>query len=185
MKFFKHSHHGSKSTPHDLFVLQLSGLPLYAVCSCGPGCEKCTEQHDLQSGFIAAIVSFCQEVFKRSRVKAILLDDFQLNLKVDENNGLIVAATHDASVPRKLIARQLARILDVFLSKYQSYLEEGLVRPELFESFGKDLYELGIIASEGEITSIIEQQQLTNRHQHDKPTLWKWLKNTFNRPRDS
>ena len=167
--------------PHDIFVIKIEGLPLFALCSCGLNCKKCADQHDLQAGFISAIVAFCQEVFSRSTIKAILLDDLQLNIHVDTQNNLIFAVTHSEGVPRDHIRDQLNSIAQTFVNKYHHYLEDDLVRPKFFENFGNELLKIGILPSEDNITSILAQQQLTQKHRQEKPRLWKWLKKTLNR----
>ena len=62
----------------DVFVLQTSGIPLFARCFGGEFC-KLHPEHALQTGFLAAMYSFSQESFGQTDLKSVVFKDIRLD----------------------------------------------------------------------------------------------------------
>ncbi len=168
------------SSVYDIYVIKTSGVPLFAGCTGSDYCKLHLDQHELQSGFIAAIYSFSREVFKTSDIKTILYEDIQLNFKTDEEHGLIFVFVHPISAPQETIKMQLEAAYRRFVERYRDYLAEDIIDEEIFESFQKDLNTLGITPHE-QLMSVKEMQKLQKGMEKKKPNLWTWLRSKISR----
>ena len=128
------------------------------------------DQHELQSGFLAAIHSFSKETFTDSDLKNLEYDDIKLSFKSDHK--IIMAFVHSVKMGDKNIQKELTKAWDKFKEKYADMAEDSLVAEHLFDGFRDDLRLLGIIP--GKLMSTRHQQfeRDENRSIRDKLLVW-------------
>jgi hypothetical protein len=125
----------------DVFVLQTSGIPLFARCFGGDFC-KLHPDHALQTGFLAAMYSFSQESFGQTDLKSVVFKDIRLDFKIDREKEVIMVFANPIGTER--IDNQLDQSMKIFLEKYGSKI--GLViKEDTFEGFEEDLLKLNVV----------------------------------------
>ncbi len=125
----------------DVFVLQTSGIPLFARCFGGDFC-KLHPDHALQTGFLAAMYSFSQESFGQTDLKSVVFKDIRLDFKIDREKEVIMVFANPIGTEK--IDNQLDRSMKLFLEKYGSKI--GIViKEDTFEGFEEDLLKLKVV----------------------------------------
>jgi hypothetical protein len=125
----------------DVFVLQTSGIPLFARCFGGDFC-KLHPDHALQTGFLAAMYSFSQESFGQTDLKSVVFKDIRLDFKIDKEKEVIMVFANPIGTEK--IDNQLDQSMKLFLEKYGSKI--GLViKEDTFVGFEEDLLKLNIV----------------------------------------
>lgn len=125
----------------DVFVLQTSGIPLFARCFGGDFC-KLHPDHALQTGFLAAMYSFSQESFGQTDLKSVVFKDIRLDFKIDREKEVIMVFANPIGTEK--IENQLDQSMKLFLEKYGSKI--GIViKEDTFEGFEEDLIKLKVV----------------------------------------
>ena len=125
----------------DVFVLQTSGIPLFARCFGGDFC-KLHPEHALQTGFLAAMYSFSQESFGQTDLKSVVFNDIRLDFKIDKEKEVIMVFANPIGTEK--IDDQLNQSMKLFLEKYGSKI--GLIiKEDTFEGFEEDLLKLNVV----------------------------------------
>lgn len=125
----------------DIFVLQTSGIPLFARCYGGDFC-KLHPDHALQTGFLAAMYSFSQESFGQTDLKSVVFNDIRLDFKIDKEKEVIMVFANPLGAEK--ISSQLDQAMSLFLEKYGSKI--GIViKEDTFEGFEEDLLKLNVV----------------------------------------
>ena len=65
------------SSAYDVYVLKTSGVPLVSGCTGSKYCMEHAGQHELQSGFLAALNSFSQEAFDNENIRVLEMENIQ------------------------------------------------------------------------------------------------------------
>ncbi len=155
---------------YDVYVLKTSGIPLVSGCTETEYCIAHMDQHELQSGFLAALNSFSQEAFDNENIRTLEMENIQLNFKVNKDKELIFAAISPISINREDLHLKLAEGMDKFIEKFGDHLQK-LIAPQLmFEDFKPILKEIGII--EEKFRSSYKAQKVENSK---KTRLLKWI----------
>ncbi|MFW9903535.1 MAG: hypothetical protein ACFFFH_04320 [Candidatus Thorarchaeota archaeon] len=153
----------------DVFILQTSGVPLFAKCYGGDYC-KLHPDHALQSGFLAAMYSFAEESFGQDELKSVVFNDIRLDFKIDKIKEIIMVFANPLGT--KNVEDQLGQAMKVFLEKYGSKI--GLIiKEDTFREFESDLLDLNIVRnpSMGSIASKMKREK----------SLWVRFKSIFKR----
>ena len=79
---------------YDIYVVEKSGIPLFAGCTASDYCKLHMDQHELQSGFLAAMYNFSKETFKDSTLRTINLDDITISMRSESEEGIILVFIH-------------------------------------------------------------------------------------------
>ncbi len=125
----------------DVFVLQTSGIPLFARCFGGDFC-KLHPDHALQTGFLAAMYSFSQESFGQTDLKSVVFKDIRLDFKIDREKEIIMVFANPLGTEK--IDNQLDQSMKLFLEKYGSKIGP-LINEDTFEGFEEDLLKLNVV----------------------------------------
>ncbi len=128
-----------KDCVYDLYVLNMSGLPIFAGCTGSEYCKNHLDQHELHSCFFSAIYAFSKESFKETVLRTISFDKLQINFLVDEPNDVQVIFVHPQSAKRAKVIKHLKIAHDLYLQKYKARLPPNEVNEALFTEFKKDL----------------------------------------------
>ncbi len=160
---------------YDILLIRTNGLPIFAGCTGSDYCMMHMEQHELQSGLIAALYSFSKEAFNDNTMEAVLFDKIELNFEVDEDRGLILAFIHPPGIDMDHIKEQLKQGMDIFIKHYNDRIKEYIIEEELFEQYAKDLRKLKII--EGKLKDTYNMQVNPNKAPiKSKRSIFGWLK---------
>ncbi len=125
----------------DVFVLQTSGIPLFARCFGGDFC-KLHPDHALQTGFLAAMYSFSQESFGQTDLKSVVFKDIRLDFKINREKEVIMVFVNPIGTEK--IETRLDQSMKLFLKKYGSKI--GLIiKEDTFEGFEDDLLQLNVV----------------------------------------
>lgn len=125
----------------DVFILQTSGIPLFARCYGGDFC-KLHPDHTLQTGFLAAMYSFSQESFGQTDLKSVVFKDIRLDFKIDRQKEVIMVFANPLGTEN--VESKLNQAMNIFLDKYGSKI--GIViKEDSFEGFEEDLLELNVV----------------------------------------
>ena len=116
---------GDEEDAYDIYLLRLSGVPIFAGCTGSDYCTEHMNNHELHSAFLSAIYSFSKEVSVGNPLKSIVFDTIQINIKVDEPNDLMIAVVHPRGVEPDKIRQQIDAAHDLFLEKYKKKMESG------------------------------------------------------------
>ena len=128
----------------DVFVLQTSGIPLFARCFGGDYC-KLHPDHALQTGFLAAMYSFSKESFGQTDLKSVVFKDIRLDFKIDQEKEIIMVFANPLTA--KNIELLLDQAMSLFLKKYGARI--GIViKEDTFEEFEEDLIELNVVPNQ-------------------------------------
>jgi hypothetical protein len=138
---------GDQDDAYDIYILRLSGVPIFAGCTGSDYCTEHTENHETHSAFLSAIYSFSKALSARNPLKSIILDTIQINIKVDELNDLMIALVHPKEVKLEKIRQQMDAAHDLFLEKYKKRIEkdDSFNDEQIFREFEKDLKDRKII----------------------------------------
>ncbi|MFX0172934.1 MAG: hypothetical protein ACFE9L_13550 [Candidatus Hodarchaeota archaeon] len=154
--------------PDDIFILQTSGIPLFAKCF-GGDYYKMHPDHSLQTGFLAAMYSFSKESFGQTKLKSIIFKDIKLDFKIDNEKEVILVFANP--LEEKNIEFQLDKALSLFIEKYGAKLST-IIDEDSFKGFEQDLIE-NKIATRGAMGDI--------RVEERKKSLWKRFVSRFKR----
>ncbi|MFX1516805.1 MAG: hypothetical protein ACFFC6_10870 [Promethearchaeota archaeon] len=127
----------------DVFILQTSGVPLFAKCYGGDYC-KLHPDHALQTGFLAAMYSFAEESFGQDELKSVVFNDIRLDFKIDKIKEIIMVFANPLDT--KNVEDRLNRAMKVFLEKYGSKIGP-IIKEDTFKEFEGDLLDLDIVRS--------------------------------------
>ena len=152
----------------DVFILQTSGVPLFAKCYGGDYC-KLHPDHALQTGFLAAMYSFAEESFGQDELKSVVFNDIRLDFKIDKEKEIIMVFANPLGTEK--VEDRLNQAMNIFLEKYGSKIGV-IVKEDTFQEFEGDLLDLNIVRSQamGDISPKLK-----------KESLWTWLKGRFKR----
>ena len=153
----------------DVFILQTSGVPLFAKCYGGDYC-KLHPDHALQTGFLAAMYSFAEESFGQDELKSVVFNDIRLDFKIDKEKEIIMVFANPLGT--KNVEDRLEQAMKVFLEKYGSKIGT-IIKDDTFQEFETDLLNLDIVRrpAMGTIASPMKK----------KKSLWSRLKSRFRR----
>ncbi|MHA2247483.1 MAG: hypothetical protein ACXADY_21220 [Candidatus Hodarchaeales archaeon] len=125
----------------DVFILQTSGVPLFAKCYGGNYC-KLHPDHALQTGFLAAMYSFAEESFGQDELKSVIFNDIRLDFKIDKEKEIIMVFANPLGTEK--VEERLKQAMKVFLEKFGS--EIGIIiKEDTFQEFESDLLDLDIV----------------------------------------
>ena len=130
------------------------------------------DQHELQSGFLAAILSFSRESFSKDDLKKMEYEDIKLSFKSDQK--LIMAFVHPAKMDDKKIQKEMTKAWDKFQEKYADKVDGIYVEEHLFDDYRDDLRQLGIIP--GKLMSTRGQQFERNENRSIRGKILGWLR---------
>ncbi|MFV2015492.1 MAG: hypothetical protein ACC656_08705 [Candidatus Heimdallarchaeota archaeon] len=159
---------------YDIYVVEKSGIPVFAGCTATDYCKLHMDQHELQSGFLAAMYNFSKETFKDSTLRTINFDDITISMKSDETGGIILVFIHPVRINPKIMDAKLTKALEVFMSNFFPKLDPNTIDPGLFELYKDELRELRIIPP-GMMNTMMQQKPL-DIYKDQKPSLFRWLK---------
>ncbi|MFX1506039.1 MAG: hypothetical protein ACFFDC_07980 [Promethearchaeota archaeon] len=153
----------------DVFVLQTSGLPLFAKCYGGDYC-KLHPDHALQTGFLAAMYSFAEESFGQDELKSVVFNDIRLDFKIDKEKEVIMVFANPLGTEK--VEDRLNKAMKVFLEKYGSKIGT-IIKDDTFQEFESDLLDLEIVHSPamGSLTPAMKKEK----------SIWARLKSRFRR----
>jgi hypothetical protein len=138
---------GDQDDAYDIYVLRLSGVPIFAGCTGSDYCTEHVKNHETHSAFLSAIYSFSKGLSADNRLKSIVFDTIQINMRVDERNDLMIVLVHPKEVAPEKIRQQIEAAHDLFLEKYKRRFERdaSLSGEQIFKKFEKDLRERNIL----------------------------------------
>ena len=153
----------------DVFILQTSGVPLFAKCYGGDYC-KLHPDHALQTGFLAAMYSFAEESFGQDELKSVVFNDIRLDFKIDKEKEVIMVFANPLGTEN--VEARLDQAMKVFLEKYGPKIGT-IIRDDTFQGFESDLLDLEIVNSPamGSLTPAMKKEK----------SLWARLRNRFRR----
>lgn len=153
----------------DVFILQTSGVPLFAKCYGGDYC-KLHPDHALQTGFLAAMYSFAEESFGQDELKSVVFNDIRLDFKIDKEKEIIIVFANPLGTEK--VEDRLNHAMKVFLEKYGSKIGV-VIKEDMFQAFEQDLLNLNVVRSQamGDISPRMKKEK----------SLWARLKNRFKR----
>ncbi|MHA2203436.1 MAG: hypothetical protein ACW991_07080 [Candidatus Hodarchaeales archaeon] len=153
----------------DVFILQTSGVPLFAKCYGGDYC-KLHPDHALQTGFLAAMYSFAEESFGQDELKSVVFNDIRLDFKIDREKEIIMVFANPLGTEK--VEDRLNQAMNVFLEKYGSRIG-AIVKEDTFKEFEGDLLTLNIVRSKamGDISPVMKKEK----------SLWARFKSRFKR----
>ncbi|MFX0012983.1 MAG: hypothetical protein ACFFB2_04080 [Promethearchaeota archaeon] len=128
----------------DVFILQTSGIPLFAKCYGGDYC-KLHPDHALQTGFLAAMYSFAEESFGQEELKSVIFNDIKLDFKIDREKEIIMVFANPLGT--KMVEDRLNQAMAIFLEKYGSRIGT-IIKEDTFEDFEQDLLSLNVVRSQ-------------------------------------
>ncbi|MFX1286308.1 MAG: hypothetical protein ACFFB5_21925 [Promethearchaeota archaeon] len=153
----------------DVFILQTSGVPLFARCYGGDYC-KLHPDHALQTGFLAAMYSFAEESFGQDELISVVFNDIRLDFKIDKEKEIIMVFANPLSTEN--VEDRLNRAMKIFLDKFGSKIGP-VIKEGMFQEFENDLLDLDIVRSQamGDISPKMRRGK----------SFWVKLKNLFKR----
>ena len=153
----------------DVFILQTSGVPLFAKCYGGNYC-KLHPDHALQTGFLAAMYSFAEESFGQDELKSVVFNDIRLDFKIDKEKEIIMVFANPLGTEK--VEERLNQAMKIFLEKYGSEIGV-IIKEDMFQEFESDLHDLDIVRSQsmGDISPKMKKGK----------SLWKRLTSRFRR----
>lgn len=155
---------------YDIYIFQSNGLPILAGCSGSDYCKSHYDQHELHSGFIAALNSFSKEVFTDTP-RTILYKDIQINMKIE--NELTIMTVHPVEIQNDLIQIQLNDIFSKFKEKYGVEFEH-FIDVDIFEDFQSEVDKMGLIN-----TQMVNIKSMQKIDINSKPSLKDEKKKSF------
>jgi hypothetical protein len=132
---------------YDIYLLRLSGVPIFAGCTGSDYCTEHMNNHELQSAFLSAIYSFSKGISAGNPLRSVVFQTMQINIKVDEPNDLMIAVVHSKEVEPDKIREQIDAAHKLFLEKYKRKMDSSvpLNEEQLFRQFEKDLRDRKIV----------------------------------------
>ena len=127
---------------YDMYVMNNSGLPVFAGCTVSDYCMAHTDQHPLHTGFIAALLSFGKEVFS-GELEHLKFPNINVNMRSVGEHTIVFVNPEYADAA--LIQDKLDKVATLFKDKYEKQLTEGYVTQKQFEDFTQDAIDLGLI----------------------------------------
>lgn len=127
---------------YDMYVLDTSGIPIFAGCTTSDYCMAHADQHPLHTGFMSAIQSFGKEVFS-GNLQQLTFPDIKLNFKTMGDFTFVMV--NPDTVDDDLVRDKLNQALDVFKDKYENRVEVFRVSEELQYEFNDDMYKIGLL----------------------------------------
>ncbi len=171
------------ATLYDIYVTKNNGIPLFTGCTGTNYCMTHLGQHELVSGFFAAMRSFAKESFKDEDLQTMIFSEIRINFLEDDNNELLLAFVHDITANDNRIRNDLKKARDLFVKKYGDHLDDNLVDQQIFEDFREELRDAGII--EGNLGNVIEMVKFNEKKEEEqkisRPNLISWLRSKFRR----
>ena len=145
----------------DVFILQTSGVPLFAKCYGGDYC-KLHPDHALQTGFLAAMYSFAEESFGQDELKSVVFNDIRLDFKIDKEKEVIMVFANPLGVEK--VEERLNQAMKVFLEKYGSKVGD-IIKEDAFQEFETDLLNLDVVRHQamGDIPPKMKKESLWSR----------------------
>jgi len=166
---------------YDIYVMKSSGIPLFTGCTGTNYCMTHLGQHELVSGFFAAMRSFARESFKDENLKTMIFSEIRINFLEDIENELLLAFIHDINADDTQIAQDLSKAKDLFLQKYGVHVNDSLVDQQIFENFREELRSAGII--ENNLNNIIKMVRINDENETEvekkRPNLFRWIRSKF------
>ncbi len=92
----------------------------------------------------------------------------QLNFKVDIQNQLLLALVHPGNIKRRIIRRQLNKIMDIYLAKFKEKVQPHVVDDALYSAFMTEIFTAGIIPTPKVIP--VEKMQMNQEKLVEKVT---------------
>ncbi len=153
----------------DVFILQTSGVPLFAKCYGGNYC-KMHPDHALQTGFLAAMYSFAEESFGQDELKSVVFNDIRLDFKIDKEKEIIMVFANPLGTEK--VEERMNQAMATFLEKYGSRISD-IVIEDTFQEFEQDLLDLNVVQRKamGDISPKLGK----------KKSLWSRIKTRFRR----
>ena len=146
----------------DVFILQTSGVPLFAKCYGGDYC-KLHPDHALQTGFLAAMYSFAEESFGQDELISVVFNDIRLDFKINKEKEIIMVFANPLGTEN--VEDRLSQAMKIFLEKYGAKIG-SVIKEDMFQEFENDLLDLDIIRSQamGDISPKMKKRKsLWNR----------------------
>ncbi len=134
-----------KGIVYDIYLMDLNGTAIFCGCTGTAYCQRHVGQHELHTGFFSAIYGFSKEAFQESALDGVLMGSVQLNFKVDTQNQLLLALVHPGNIKRRIIRRQLNKIMDIYLAKYKEKVQPHVVDDALYSAFMTEIFAAGIL----------------------------------------
>ncbi|MHA2091766.1 MAG: hypothetical protein ACW98K_13010 [Candidatus Kariarchaeaceae archaeon] len=157
---------------YDVYIIKKSGIPLVTGCTATEYCQSNMGQHELQSGFLAALHSFASEAFDDESITSIEMKNIQMNFKVDESHEIIFAVVHSISSDKKEIHRKLAAGLDRFLQKFEHEINQAIIDTSIFPAARDLLFEVGLLDSD-----LFSRDEMQKAENSKKQKLLNWIRN--------
>lgn len=127
---------------YDLYVMNNSGLPVFAGCTVSDYCMAHTDQHPLHTGFIAALLSFGKEVFS-GELEHLKFPHINVNMRSVGEYTIVFVNPENADAA--LIQDKLDEVATLFKDKYEKQLNEAYVTQKQYDDFVQDAIDLGLI----------------------------------------
>lgn len=127
---------------YDMYVMNNSGIPVFAGCTTSDYCAKHADQHPLHTGFIAALQSFGKEVFSGA-LQNLSFPDVKLNFKAIGDHTLVFV--NPISADDDMIQEKLNQAAKVFKDKYEKKIKPYYVSDKQFQDFNEDMYKIGLL----------------------------------------
>lgn len=133
---------------YDIYLLQSSGVPMFAGCTGTDYCKNHFEQHELHAGFFSALYMFSKETGVGTNLNSIFYEDIQINFKIDEDAEIILILVHPREVKEKKVQKNLETAYDIFIKNYYPKLDKDCIEASILDDYPHDLVEHGILHSE-------------------------------------
>lgn len=127
---------------YDLYVMNNSGLPVFAGCTVSDYCMAHTDQHPLHTGFIAALLSFGKEVFS-GELEHLKFPNIKVNMR--SAGEYTIVFVNPVKADDDLIQVKLDEVTTLFKEKYEKQLNEAYVTQKQYDDFVEDAIDLGLI----------------------------------------
>ncbi len=159
---------------YDIYIVEKSGIPLFAGCTASDYCKLHMDQHELQSGFLAAMYNFSKETFNDSNLRTIAFDNITISMKSDKEEGIILVFIHPVRINPKIMDAKMTKALQVFMTNFFPNLDANTVDPAMFDLYKDELRELRIIPIS--LMNTIKQQKPLDMYKERRPSVFRWLK---------
>lgn len=130
---------------YDIYIFKTNGLPLLGGCTGSNYCMNHLPNHELHTAFMAALQSFSIEAFLNNTVKTIVMDEFQLNMRVVSEKDFIFASVHPSDVETDKIRSLIEEGANLFIEKFGDKIGATILSTQTFEGFSDDLMNLKLI----------------------------------------
>ncbi|MDH5402240.1 MAG: hypothetical protein OEY49_07095 [Candidatus Heimdallarchaeota archaeon] len=161
---------------YDLYVMNNSGLPVFAGCTVSDFCMSHAEQHPLHTGFIAALQSFGREVFSGD-IQNLNFPNVKLNLKT--SGEYTVVFVNPQSVDNDIINTKLEQVSDLFTKKYEKNIKSYAITEKQYTDFVNDVINLGLIPKDRIQSTRAYFVDDTGEQQEQSSTIFTKFKDKF------